>query len=75
MLEWLKETLIGLGCLAGLWLFMLVYNIYSNISEKDSKKGRLAKKFGNICWGTFLTYMIITSFVIPLIVVIIWLFL
>lgn len=73
MLEWLKETLIGLGCLAGLWLLMMIYNIYNNISEEDSKRGKIAKKIGNICWGTFLTYLIITSFVIPLIVVIIWL--
>ena len=74
MIEWLKETLIGHGCLLGLWLLAAAHNIYNKISEEGSKRGRMLKKIGNISGRTFLIYMIVGSFVIPLITLIIWLF-
>lgn len=74
MIEWLKETLIGLGCLFVLWLLAIAYSIFSRISEEKSSRGKLARKIGKFGWGTFLTYMIVCSFVIPIIFLIIWLF-
>lgn len=74
MIEWLKETLVGLGCLLGLWLLAMIYNIFNKISAEDSKRGEISREIGKYVWGVFLNYLIICSFAVPLIILIIWLF-
>lgn len=61
MLEWLKETLIGLGCLAGLWLLAVLYNLFTQLTNEDTELGKTARKFSKICSGTILVYIAVCS--------------
>lgn len=72
-MSFIKDTLEGLALIAIIFIIVIIYRLYSTISNEDSKRGEIARKIGNISWGMFLVYMIVCSFVIPLIVFMIWL--
>lgn len=61
MLEWLKETLIGLGCLAGIWLLAVLYNLFTQLTNEDTELGKTVRKLSKICSGTLLVYIAICS--------------
>lgn len=67
------ETLIGIAVMAICWMLYVLYIGFLKLCDEDSKRGEIARKIGNISGGIFLVYMIVCSFVIPLIVFIIWL--
>lgn len=72
-MSFIKDTLVGLALIAVIFIVVIIYRLYSTISNEDSKRGEIARKIGNVIWGTFLAYMIVCSFAIPLIVFMIWL--
>lgn len=73
-MDWLKETLIGLGFLLILLLVATSYIILKEISLEETNIGKVIREFGKYCWKTYITYLIICSFMVPLIALIIWLF-
>ncbi len=73
MINWLKETLIGLAVLLFLWLLCKAYIIFITICSEDSKRGEIARKIRDYGEGIVLIYMVICSFVIPIVIVIVWL--
>ena len=72
-MSFIKDTLEGLALIAIIFIIVIIYRLYRTIGNEDSKRGEIARKIGNISWGTFLAFMIVCSFVIPLIVFMIWL--
>lgn len=72
-MSFIKDTLMGLALIVIIFIIIIGYSLYRTISKEDSKRGEIARKIGNISWGVFLVYMIVCSFVIPLIVFMIWL--
>lgn len=61
MLEWLKETLIGLGCLAGLWLLAVLYNLFTQLTNEDTELGKTERKLSKVCSDTLLVYIAVCS--------------
>lgn len=61
MLEWLKETLIGLGCLAGLWFLAVLYNLFTQLTNGDTELGKTARKLAKVGSGTLLVYITVCS--------------
>ena len=58
MIEWLKEYLIGIALMAICWMLFVLYIGFQKLCDEDSKRGKIARKLGNISWGIFITYMI-----------------
>ncbi len=73
MLEWLKEMLIGLGCLAGLWLLAILYNLFTQLANEDTELSKVVRKLSKVCGRTLLVYIAV-CYVIGLIAGIIILF-
>lgn len=73
MIEWLKETLIGIGVMAICLILYVLYIGFTQLCDEDSKRGEWCRRLGKICSGAFFTYIAICS-ILGLIVGIIVLF-
>lgn len=63
MMEWLKETLIGIVLMAICWLSYALYIRFTELSNEDNKRCKIAKIISKIGSGTLWTYIAICSFV------------
>lgn len=63
MMEWLKETLIAIVLMAICWLLLVLYIRFTQLCDKDSKRGEIARFIGKIGSGILWTYIAICSFV------------
>ena len=61
MIEWLKETLMGIGVMAICLILYVLYIGFSQMCDEDSKRGEWCRRLGKIGSGTFLTYIAICS--------------
>ena len=39
-------------------MLFVLYIGFQKLCDEDSKRGKIARKLGNISWGIFITYMI-----------------
>ena len=63
MIEWLKETLIGIAVMA---ICLIMYGLYigfTQLCDEDSKRGEWCRRLGKIGSGTFITYIAICSII------------
>lgn len=61
MMEYIKETLIGIVVMAICWLLIVLYFGFQKLCDEDSKKREIARFIDKIVSGTFLTYIVICS--------------
>lgn len=73
MIEWIKETLIGIAVMAILLVLYVLYIGITQLCDKDSKRGEWCRRLCKIGSGIFFTYIAICS-ILGLIVGIIVLF-
>lgn len=67
------EFLRGLICIAILFILVFIYRLLSELREEDSKRGGIVRKLFQISWSTFIVYLAVFSFLIPLIILIVML--
>ncbi len=67
------EFLRGLICIAILFILVFIYRLLSELREEDSKRGGIERKLFQISWSTFIVYLAVFSFLIPLIILIVML--
>lgn len=63
MMEWLKETLIGIAVMAICWLLLVLYIRFTQLCDEDSKRGEIARFIGKIGSGLLWIYIAICSIV------------
>ncbi len=63
MIEWLKETLIGIAVMVILGVLYVLYISFTQLCDEDSKRGEWCRKLGKIGSGTFIIYLTICSLV------------
>ena len=67
------EFLRGLICIAILFILVFIYRLLSEFRVEDSKRGGIVRKLFQISWSTFIVYLAVFSFLIPLIILIVML--
>ena len=67
------ELLRGLICIAILFILVFIYRLLSELREEDSKRGGIERILFQISWSTFIVYLAVFSFLIPLIILIVML--
>lgn len=67
------EFIGGLICIVTLFILVFIYRLLSELREEDSKRGEIVRKLFQIGWGTFIMYLAVCSFLIPLIIFIVML--
>ena len=63
MIEWLKETLIGIGVMAICLILYVLYIGFTQLCDEDSKRGKWCRRLGKIGSGTFIIYIAICSII------------
>jgi len=66
-MEFLKDLI----CIAILFILVFIYRLLSELREEDSKRGEIVRKLFQISWSTFIVYLAVCSFLIPLIILIV----
>lgn len=61
MIEYIKESLIGIALMAICWLLIVLYIRFTQLCDEDSKRGEIARFIGKIGSGAFFTYIAICS--------------
>ena len=63
MIEWLKESLIGIFVAVICWVSYVLYIHLTELCDEDSKKGNWCKKLGKIGSRAFIIYMTIFTII------------
>lgn len=63
MIEWFKESLIGIVLIVICWLLFVLWIGFLNLCNEDSKRGKIAGFIGKVGSGIFFAYIALCNIV------------
>lgn len=62
-MSFIKDTLVGLALIAIIFIIVIIYCLYSDIRNEDSKRGVITRLVGKIGNGMLWAYIAICSII------------